>query len=92
MGEACETLRSRITRESEIIRKTQATADDARREVNRLEPRIDQAMKANVNVTKCFGDLGNLDATVRLEMDRTTGIFEATNSSMNTLELKMQKM
>ena len=89
IGEACEPLRSRITRESEITRKTQSLADDAKREVARQEPRIDQALGLNTNITKCFHALTTLDQEVKQEKERTENYFDTVNSNMNNLELKM---
>ena len=45
--DAVDAIRTRITKEADIVRKVQMMAEQAKRDVSTVEPRLEKALQAN---------------------------------------------
>ena len=87
--EAIDALRTRITKEADIVRKVQLLAEQAQREVASVNPRVEKALQANQAVQKAFNEITNLESTIKIEAERSAGQMEMVETNMSLMEQKM---
>ena len=88
--EGMEALRSKITKEADIIRKVQVMAEGVKRDISAMEPRIDKALSFGPRVDKAIADINNLESNMRIEGETTKNHLEMFETTINVLESKVQ--
>lgn len=69
--EAMDAMRTRISKESEIVRKVQMMAEQAKRDVGNMEPRIEKALSTRNAIDKLHNEITNLETMIRIEAEKT---------------------
>ena len=88
--DAVDAIRTRITKEADIVRKVQMMAEQAKRDVSTVEPRLEKALQANQAVQKAFNEITGLESAVRIESERNSNALEMMETNMSLMEGKMQ--
>jgi len=65
-AEGMEALRTKITKDADIMRKIQTMAESARRDVAAMEPRIDRALLMGSRIDKMSSDVTGLETSIRI--------------------------
>ena len=88
--DAVDAIRTRITKEADIVRKVQMMAEQAKRDVSTVEPRLEKALQANQAVQKAFNEITGLESAIRIESERNSNALEMMETNMSLMEGKMQ--
>ena len=87
--EGMEALRTKITKDGDILRKVQMMAEAARRDVATLEPRIERALLAGPQINKLNSDINGLEQQIRLQAEKLANEVEMMMFSNSKLENKV---
>lgn len=85
-----EALRTKITKEADIVRKIQIMVEQCKRDVATFEPRIDKALAYGPRIDKINNEVTNLESNIRIESEKTTNELEMFSTTINLLENKVQ--
>ena len=64
-------------------------AEQAKREVATVEPRLEKALQANSSLNKVFLEITNLESALKISEERTGHQLESIETEMGLLEQKM---
>lgn len=87
--EGMEALRTRITKEAEMMRKVQQIAEAAKRDVATMEPRIERALQTGPMLNKLGSEINALEQQIRLATEKETNDMEMMMFSNSSLEAKV---
>ena len=87
--EGMEALRTRITKEAEMMRKVQQIAEAARRDVATMEPRIERALQTGPMLNKLGSEINALEQQIRIATEKETNDMEMMMFSNSSLEAKV---
>ena len=68
--ESMDAMRTRITKEADLVRKVQMMAEQAKRDVGNMEPRVEKALSTRPLIDKLHNEVSNLETLVRLETEK----------------------
>ena len=87
--EGMEALRTRITKEAEMMRKVQQIAEAAKRDVATMEPRIERALQTGPMLNKLGSEINALEQQIRIATEKETNDMEMMMFSDSSLEAKV---
>ena len=88
--ESMEAMRTRITKESDLVRKVQMMAEQAKRDVGNMEPRVEKALSTRPVLDKLHNEVSNLETLIRLETEKNANQAETVDTNMALMEGKVQ--
>ena len=88
--ESMDAMRTRITKEADLVRKVQVMAEQAKRDVGNMEPRVEKALGTRNILDKIHHEVTNLETLVRLETEKNANQAEMVDTSLTLMEGKVQ--
>ena len=88
--ESMDAMRTRITKEADLVRKVQMMAEQAKRDVGNMEPRVEKALGTRNILDKIHNEVTSLETLVRLETEKNTNQAEMVETNLTLMEGKVQ--
>ena len=88
--ESMDAMRTRITKEADLVRKVQVMAEQAKRDVGNMEPRIEKALSTRSVLDKIHHEVTNLESLIRLETEKNNNQAEMVETNLTLMEGKVQ--
>ena len=88
--ESMDAMRTRITKEADLVRKVQMMAEQAKRDVGNMEPRVEKALGTRNILDKIHHEVTSLETLVRLETEKNTNQAEMVETNLTLMEGKVQ--
>ena len=85
-----DAMRTRITKEAELVRKVQSMAEAAKRDVGTMEARIEKALSVRVALDKLRNEVTDIEMNVRADGEKVKENNEMIETNMTMLEGKVQ--
>ena len=85
-----DALRTRITKESATVAKVQMMAEQAKRSVDGMEPRIEKALATRAIIDKLHHEITHLEATMKIEAEKSLNQADMIETNLNLMDNKVQ--